>query len=139
MKKKSNHKSRKELEARKVANNIEKLMAKLGYSRYSLAKKAGISRSTIAEFLDGITYGIEWYNLYKIAEALNTTMDGLRMGAKVEIIDNPEVRKIISSLPPEAKVFFSSPDHISKQEYDLIIRNIKLILERHGLDLKERK
>ncbi len=95
-----------------------------------LASRAKIGVNTINAFLRGETNQIEWLTLYQIAIALGTTIDSLITGTKVEIIDNPEHREILKSMPPEAKLFFRSTKRIPKE-------NVKIILDLIKLSIKE--
>jgi transcriptional regulator with XRE-family HTH domain len=120
----------KDKEAGKLAQNIKKFMKRINFSAYKLAKEARLSNSTVNEFLKGQTKNIEWVSLYQIAIALETTIDSLITGTKVEIIDNPEHRAILKSMPPEAKLFFRSTKGIPKE-------NVKIILDLIKLSIKE--
>ena len=117
-------------EARKLANNIRKLMKGQKLSGSKLANRAKIGVNTINAFLRGETNQIEWLTLYQIAIALGTTIDSVITGTKVEIIDNPEHREILKAMPPEAKLFFRSTKQIPKE-------NVKIILDLIKLSIKE--
>ncbi len=136
----NNHKKiNKKKEARKLAKNIMKFLKLKGFSQYKLAKEANIGISTINAFLKGDTNQIEWLTLQQIAWALNTTIDSLIAGTEVEIIDNPEHRKIIEAMPPEAKLFFGSTDRIPPENVKVILDMIKLIVKEIDVPAKKRK
>lgn len=131
--------SDKEKEARKLAKNIGRLMKDQGVSQRELSKRSGIGRSTIVGFLGGNINFIEWYTLYKIAVALNTSMDSLVLGVDIEIIDSPEIREIMVAMPPEAKLFFRSTKRIPKENVKIILDLIKLSVREIEAPAKKRK
>jgi len=128
-----------EKEAKKLARNVKNTMQGQGISIYALAKIAKINSSTLSQFLGGKIFRVEWYTLYKIAVALNTTIDSLIQGTKVEIIDNPEHREIIEAMPPEAKLFFRSTKRIPKENVKIILDLIKLSVKEIDAPAKKRK
>ncbi len=129
----------KDEEARKLAQNVKKFMKRVNFSAYKLAKEAGLSNSTVNEFLKGEIKKIQWLSLYQIAIALGTTIDSLITGTQVEIIDNPEIRRIIKAMPPEAKLFFESMDRIPPENVKLILDLIKLIVKEIDAPAKKKK
>ena len=129
----------KDKEARKLAQNIKKFMKRINFSAYKLAKEAGLSNSTVNEFLKGEIKNIEWVSLYQIAIALGTTIDSLITGAQVEIIDNPEHREILEAMPPEAKLFFRSTKRIPKDNIKIVLDLIKLSVREIDAPAQKRK
>jgi len=125
----------KQLAAKKLAQNIEKHRRKRRISQRQLARDAGISVATVNDIISGKVKQPQWYHLFKIAEALGTTIDSLIAGTEVEIIDSPEIRQIIEAMPPEAKLFFKLKSKIPKKNVELLIERMKLELE----DLKKKK
>ena len=126
-------------DAERLAKNIERAMKRLKLSQNRLSLLAGIGRTTIGAILDGTSKHIEWYTLYKIAEALNTSMDSLVAGAQVEMIDNPEIREIIQAMPPEAKLFFRSTKRIPKENVKIVLDLIKLSVKEIDAPAQKRK
>ncbi len=120
----------KALAAKKLAHNIADILRERGISQRKLAETSRINTSTINNIITGKVTKFEWYHLFKIAEALDMTIDSLIAGIRVEIVDSPEIREIIEAMPPEAKLFFRSTKRIPKE-------NVKVILDMIKLSIKE--
>jgi DNA-binding XRE family transcriptional regulator len=70
-----------------IPENINRLMAKQGISRYKLAKLSDVPYTTLIKVLDGTTKNPQIETLISVAEALGTSVDklsGQSIGALIE-------------------------------------------------------
>ncbi len=137
--KNSNKKNRKELGFINLANNINKFLILRGWNQTRLARETQLSTGNISDIINGKAKNIEWYTLFVIAEAFECSMDTLVAGAGMKGIDDSEIREIVDSIPPEAKLFFRSTDLIPKENVKVILDLIRISVKDIDASAKKRK
>ncbi len=137
--KKDNPKNIIKIAAENLANNVEKFLRLRGWNQSRLAKESGISRGNISEIVTGKALHIEWYTLFKIANAFECSMDTLVAGENIKTIDNPEIQEMVDVMPPEAKLFFRSTDQIPMENVKVILDLIRISVKEIDASVKKRK
>ncbi|MDP4147426.1 MAG: helix-turn-helix transcriptional regulator [Bacillota bacterium] len=109
---------------------IETYMDKKGWTKYKLAKEAGIGQSTLSEILSGKKKNPSVNTLQKIASALEVSFDEL-MGSKTNKPDNDDsiIAKEVEEVYPTGE--FKTPEDAIK-----FILSQPTIMGFGGFDIK---
>lgn len=126
-----------------LGNRVKRLMDQFGWSEGELARRAGLHQPTLHRIISGASRDPRAANVDKIAKALNTTADHLRLG--VTHIDSnvtigPDIRgrfpliswvaagnwSDITELPLEDSILYPCPVSCSERTFVLKVQGVSM-------------
>ena len=130
----------KEKSGDRLRSNLNRLMSLSGISRRGLSTASGVPYQTVSGLLSGKANHVRWYTLYLLSKGLGCTMEEIIEGADINVIDDPDIRRIVGNMPPEAKAFFRLTRNLPPDDVEAVIRIMKAIVDKyHGDGSSKRK